>query len=718
MGPPLGVAANQGMVGTLIVMRSVARRRPKSASCRLLACCLCLAVSEPTVATEQDFGSRGELTSVTVDRILQRSQSNARNLRWFNSEQLQATFTNTKNGESETRVIELDGTLGKRLGEGDLFSASPDGRMQLQKVSDRWVLFDVDSDESITIEEPEDENRLFSSWIPPVWSNEGRYAAIVEAHLPRRPVGPLPTTIDGVSVIDVGRQVSLTKTWASRITIVDRRRPKELHRMIVKGAVHHARWGADGSLFAVRVKMFGDEAKTTVLKIRPEQVEPTELYSLSGGHQAMVPAVDPSGKIIALVGFLGEGDDKRSWTDFAGIVLVCSETGRELKRLNPRLPIMGMDYLWSRNGDEIYIGVRHGANFQVYAIPLEGHPRQLTHGQRRHWKIDLSPDGRRLSYQTVDGYGRKDIRTLDIEGGQEEVVLIVDDPAEEFLLGHWQQVRWDSSDGVRPFGHVIKPAKFDPNHQYPMIVEVRGGGPGSGLVMGGALTAGVSYGPLEWHAWAALGYVVFVPDYRSAGEYGPGRGRERYKEGDLPTIQDIEDIVSGTRSMVDRGFVDPARIAILGHSAGGGRVHVLLTKHELYAAAIVNEAIPPDPVSRFISGNSGVHTGSIGTTVFRNAYGGALAEFPYRYKANYMFDHYRNKTPTLIMVGNEELGGMRHMPNEIMYTILRQHGVPTRLLKFVEEGHNYSRPESAKLAFEEVRRWLETHMPSSEKRRN
>jgi len=51
------------------------------------------------------------------------------------------------------------------------------------------------------------------------------------------------------------------------------------------------------------------------------------------------------------------------------------------------------------------------------------------------------------------------------------------------------------------------------------------------------------------------------------------------------------------------------------------------------------------------------------------------------------------------------------MPNEIMYSILKENDVPTRMLKFTEEGHIYTRPESAKLAFEEIRRWIETHMP-------
>jgi dipeptidyl aminopeptidase/acylaminoacyl peptidase len=245
-----------------------------------------------------------------------------------------------------------------------------------------------------------------------------------------------------------------------------------------------------------------------------------------------------------------------------------------------------------------------------------------------------------------------------------------------------------------------------------MIVDVHGGGAGSRLYLYAPLTVGVSRGPLEWHAWAALGYVVFVPDYRSTGDYGSEVITARYQAGEIDAIGDIEDIVSGTRHMMDQGFVDRSRVAILGHSAGGKRVYILLTQHDLYAAAILSESIPPDPLSNFINLATDEFTGGYPAGIYREFYGGELSDVPDRYKMNFMFDSYRNKTPTLIMVGNEALGGVDHMSNELLYSILKQHNVPTRMLKFVKEGHTYSRPESAKLAFEVVRRWLEVHMPN------
>jgi len=214
---------------------------------------------------------------------------------------------------------------------------------------------------------------------------------------------------------------------------------------------------------------------------------------------------------------------------------------------------------------------------------------------------------------------------LDINSGEETVVLVVDEPAREFNLGKWSHVQWQSTDGVEPFGYLFLPPNFDPKRQYPMIVDIHGGGAGSRLYLFGSLTVGEAEGPLEWHAWAALGYVVFVPDYRSTGDYGSKVIADIYKSGQVAAIKDIEDAISGTQYMIDQGFVDPARIALFGHSAGGKRAYIILTKHDLYAAAILNESISPDATSTFIYAASGGNAGGYPAGVYRQYFGGSLA---------------------------------------------------------------------------------------------
>ncbi|MGH8195880.1 MAG: alpha/beta fold hydrolase [Woeseiaceae bacterium] len=663
--------------------------------------------AEPSFATESTGHRSRERRLVTIEAVLGRKVRSVSNVWWYDSNSLIGDFTESDSGLSATRIIALDGSLGIALGEGRLSSTSPDGRLLLQNGDDGWVVRNLYVGGLVRIEKPVRESRAFSSYTRPVWSRDGSYAAIAEHYRPM-PVDKLlePMTMAGVPVIDVGSQTSPSQREVSRITIFDRSTQTEVQRILLDDLVIPMAWGPDNTLYVSKTNYRGQETTTSVLRIQPGEQEVKPIYRSAGRFLSMTPAVSPDGSKIALALDL----ENRTWDDFTSILLIDAETGREMRRLTKDLPILGADYIWSPGGDEIYARVRNGGLDQIYAIPLAGEPQQLTQGARRHFNMKLSPDGRQLSYRTEDGYGRKDIRVLDIETRVETVVLILDRPAAEFMLGEWRHVHWTSSNGVKPFGYLILPRDFNPDRQYPMIVYVHGGGEGSNLYLDAPLTRGVAAGPLEWHAWAALGYVVFVPDYRSTGGYGPDVITARYKTGEIGSIKDIEDIVSGTRFLIDQGFVDPSKVAILGHSAGGQRVYILLTQHELYAAAILNESISPDPTSLFIEQASGQNTGSYPEGAYRQMYGGGLAEFPDRYKTNYMFDGHKIKTPTLIMLGNEKLGGAYHMPSEILYSILKQHNVPTRLLKFVEEGHVYTHRESAKLAFEETRRWLEAHI--------
>ncbi|NIR62060.1 MAG: alpha/beta fold hydrolase, partial [Gammaproteobacteria bacterium] len=243
-----------------------------------------------------------------------------------------------------------------------------------------------------------------------------------------------------------------------------------------------------------------------------------------------------------------------------------------------------------------------------------------------------------------------------------------------------------------------------------MLVDVHGGGGGSRLYLGAPLTLAVAPGPLEWHAWAASGYVVFVPDYRSTGDYGPDVIAARRRDGVFPALVDMTDVVTGVRHMIAQGYVDPTRVAVFGHSAGGPVAYnAVASSPSLFAAAVIHEGTPPDAASTSIW--SLATYGEDGMGALEVELGAPMAKAPERYAADTMFDAARVDTPTLILMGGGPPGGMDHWPWEVVFAILRDRGTPARMLVFPEEGHVYASPDSARLAFEEMRAWLEAHMP-------
>jgi acetyl esterase/lipase len=225
-------------------------------------------------------------------------------------------------------------------------------------------------------------------------------------------------------------------------------------------------------------------------------------------------------------------------------------------------------------------------------------------------------------------------------------------------------------------------------------------------------------GPLEWHVWAALGYVVFVPDYRSSGEYGPQVAKARYLTSDFCGIQrDAQDVENGTRWVMSKGFIDSRRVAVFGHSAGGGRVNLLLTRSHLYHAGILHEPTSSGSMATILD----VTTGPSAGVRFENfgfwgsdkaTDGVSFAKNPSAYLSGFLFDGYKSTTPTLILVGNPAKGALPPMSAEVLFSMLRQYNVPTRMLRYTNDGHNPLNAASSLSEFNEVRAWLERYIPA------
>ncbi len=631
------------------------------------------------------------------------------NLVWLkDSAQLIASL---EESESKTASLEVwDITSGERhtLTQGKYPSVSPDQKWFVYLDGAQWKLRSLQDDKTMLIgEEAPFEPTVFS---PPQWSRDSRCFSIVDTlRSPSTPFNVEPEVQDGVRVLDVGHVAdgpAQAEKDIPRITIFDiSKLEKSQSVLIEEDYVYYGNWGPNKTYYFVSMQGYwgGKQAYTALKRLDTDTLVVSEIYRLENGFmQSAEPVVSPDGRYIALALDVDLG----KWDDYVSLVLIDSKSG-ELKKLTTSQYVQA--YVWAADGKSLYFTGRCGGLNQIYQVSIEGNVRQVTHGELAHSEIGLSFDGSWLSYQTSNGYAHKDIRVRSTHDDLERIIAVTADPGNDLRFGEFKQVKWRTHDGLDIFGYLFLPPDFDPNKKYPLYVDVHGGGPGSPLLLMGTLTST----PLEWHVWSALGYVVFVPDMRSSGEYGPRIAEKRYSTHtwDWTGIQeDVSDIESGTCWLIAQGYIDPKRVAVFGHSAGGGRVNLLLTRSHLYSAGIIHDQIPAGALPSMITNLSGKSTGT-GFDENHLTNGVKLMDNPSVYTNGFLFDGYKNHTPTLIMVGNPDKGAISPLSSEVLFSILRQYKVPTRMLRYIDDGHNPLTAASALHRYREIKNWLETYIP-------
>ena len=118
--------------------------------------------------------------------------------------------------------------------------------------------------------------------------------------------------------------------------------------------------------------------------------------------------------------------------------------------------------------------------------------------------------------------------------------------------------KFRTADNVELNGWVLKPAQFDPNKRYPLLL-VQYSGPGSQQVM--------EQWSVGWEYYLTTrGYVVACVDGRGTGGRGTDFRNSTYLQ---MGIIETRDQVATARYFGAQSYIDPARIGIFGWSYGG-----------------------------------------------------------------------------------------------------------------------------------------------------
>ncbi|MCC6653460.1 MAG: S9 family peptidase [Candidatus Eisenbacteria bacterium] len=333
----------------------------------------------------------------------------------------------------------------------------------------------------------------------------------------------------------------------------------------------------------------------------------------------------------------------------------------------------------------VWQGATRAARVDLKSLEL----RDLTPADRDVYAGTLSADGSYLALAMGSLASPGDLWVCDVAGSA-LVCLHAPNAAllEESALGEVEEIGYESFDGRRIQGWIVKPPGFDPSRKYPLVLQIHGG-------------PHVPYGFAFFHEFrvlAAAGYVVLYTNPRGSTSYGQEFGnciQYRYP-GD-----DYHDLMAGVEFVVAKGWVDEKRMGVTGGSGGGLLTNWIITRDDRFAAAITQRCVSDWAAMYY----------SCDFALYNEAW---FQGTPWKDRANYdskspIWDVDKVNTP-LMVLHSEEDWRTPIAQGEMMFRALQQQKKPAVMVRFPGESHELSRsgaPSRRVQNQQHIRRWFD-----------
>jgi dipeptidyl aminopeptidase/acylaminoacyl peptidase len=355
----------------------------------------------------------------------------------------------------------------------------------------------------------------------------------------------------------------------------------------------------------------------------------------------------------------------------------------------------GLQIVWSANVDgREALYTRRVAGGEVQRLGLTGNAIPDGVNAFAGHVSPFSHDGQRLLYYHSGAKAPNDLYVFDLKSKQSTQLT------NSFVAGLGPAsmvtptlVHYPSRDGkftISAWAYV--PDNIVRDQKYPAIVYIHGG-PASQSVDG--FNRFIQYMNNQ-------GYLVIAPNYRG----GTGYGRE-FQEGNRHDAggEELNDVLGAAEFILRTGFVDPAKLIVIGGSYGGYLTMMAVTRHpEMWAAGV--------PIVPFVNW----------FTEFENE-DPQLQEYDRLFMGDPVKDkalwHDRSpinfidrvKAPLLILAGGNDPRCPKSEAEQVAAAI-KKHGGTALLKIYEDEGHGFARVENQIDAYQRVADFLRVRVPS------
>ncbi|MDE0298401.1 MAG: S9 family peptidase [Candidatus Poribacteria bacterium] len=239
--------------------------------------------------------------------------------------------------------------------------------------------------------------------------------------------------------------------------------------------------------------------------------------------------------------------------------------------------------IWSADGARLFFLVSDQGSCHLYAVNRNGgEPRQLTQGAIDVCAFSADSETTRLVLQIGSFTEPGDVYLLPIGDAEGNTPVRLTDVNREWnaelALSDAEEIWFDTYDGGKIHGWIVKPPDFDPQQKYPLILEIHGG-------------PHTQYGNAFFHEFqflAARGYVVIYTNPRGSKGYGETYAAAIRGDWGGP---DFDDLMAAVDYVIDQGYVDSERLGVTGGSYGGFMTNWIVSHTDRFKAAVTQRSV-------------------------------------------------------------------------------------------------------------------------------
>jgi dipeptidyl aminopeptidase/acylaminoacyl peptidase len=428
---------------------------------------------------------------------------------------------------------------------------------------------------------------------------------------------------------------------------------------------------------------------TEIFRIRLDQ--PAEVEKLTSNPAAdNQPRLSPDGKFLAYRMTRRPGYESDRYE-----IAVMDLASKNIRYLSEKIDLSVGAMFWGADGREIFFSAEDRGDINLFGISLDSATlrpvigRDAPGGHGYHLDTIQSRDGSFFVYRYRPMQHPFELYRYTVKNGEvKKLSAINDELLKKTYVPDAEEIWFDGADGTKIQGFLSRPINFDPSKKYPMMVRIHGG-PQQAL--------GYSFRK-EYILFANAGYVVFWCNPRGSTGYGQKFCDDIRGDYDGKVFDDLRRGVQYVSAKYS--FVDPRKIAGWGDSFGGWMANWIEGHNDdgLFAVLVSHAGIADEWSAYGTTEELWFPEWDLRGTPWDNP-DQYNQESPIRFAKNF-------HTPMLITHGELDYR-VSISGADVMFTALQRLNVPSKYIRFPDEGHWILKPQNEKFWLGSILDWCD-----------